>query len=128
MKKENKKRKGFTLVELMVVMAIIGILIAMLLPSITGYRENAQQISVEAGATSLETAITSYEIGTGNTYSAGTDLSDYMKNVTTADDAGNGVWGVTLADGTPGEYTLTPPLDSGITTTFKFDSMYAVTP
>ena len=45
--KENKK-KGFTLVELIVVLVILAILAALLIPALTGYIDRAKKKSVIA--------------------------------------------------------------------------------
>lgn len=45
--KENKK-KGFTLVELIVVLVILAILAALLVPALTGYIDKAKQKSIIA--------------------------------------------------------------------------------
>ena len=47
MKKTNQNKKGFTLTELIVVIVIIGILAAVLIPSITGYVDKARRSAAE---------------------------------------------------------------------------------
>lgn len=43
---KNKKKKGFTLIEMVAVVAIIGILAAILVPKITGYMDEAKKTAV----------------------------------------------------------------------------------
>lgn len=56
MKNKKSNKKGFTLVELIVVLVILGILIAMLVPTLTGYIDKANKQKAQANAKMLLTA------------------------------------------------------------------------
>ncbi|WP_050893062.1 pilin [Neisseria meningitidis] len=98
----NTLQKGFTLIELMIVIAIVGILAAVALPAYQDYTARAQVSEAILLAEGQKSAVTEYYLNhgewPGNNTSAGvassTDIKGkYVKSVTVA----NGVVTATMA-------------------------------
>ena len=75
-----RNQKGFTLMELMIVIVIIGVLAAIGIPAYTGYVERATKAACNANARSLETAAGLYVAEHGDIVeeSAITILNEYV--------------------------------------------------
>jgi general secretion pathway protein G len=58
-------RKGFTLIEIMIVITIIGILMAFLAPRLFGVSDGARDLQRKGDLTTLQTAIMKYQQDNG---------------------------------------------------------------
>lgn len=74
--KKRKSQKGFTLIELIIVIAILGILATVLLPKFTGFTDKARGATAMADAKNLATAVEALMAeGKKPTATAGTAVS-----------------------------------------------------
>lgn len=87
-----RNTKGFTLVEIMIVVVIIGLLAAMAIPAFQKVRQNsiektlandARQIASAANQYYLEQGISSFSVGSivGGAIPTDADLYDYVKQL-----------------------------------------------
>jgi type IV pilus assembly protein PilA len=115
-------QKGFTLIELMIVVAIIGILAAVALPAYQDYTKRAKMSEVILAASACRTSIT--EIVQSNTAvslpdggewgcEASTSTSLYVAQIATNDDGAVRVTSQNIGTGADGTVFLVPAVANG---------------
>ena len=62
----KKKKKGFTLIELMAVIAIIAILAAVLVPTVNGYIQRAKKTAIITQVRNVVSAVETYNATAGS--------------------------------------------------------------
>ena len=117
LQKLNKNRGGFTLVEIMIVVAIIALLAAIAVPNFLRARKRSQATRILEDLRMVDSAIDQYAIETNKVSGAAanwTDISAYLKTGSTLqtstgrDMLGNAINGGTFTvDGIPRVATTT---------------------
>lgn len=65
MKKQKRNMSGFTLLEIMVVIVILGVLASMVVPNLLGNKDKADKQKVKTDIVALENALGMYKLDNG---------------------------------------------------------------
>ncbi|MGJ0486546.1 MAG: pilin [Methylomicrobium sp.] len=104
-----QKQQGFTLIELMIVVAIIGILAAVAIPAYTDYTVRARVSEAIVGASSMKATVSENAASGAADLCAGVTAATATENVASGACSGNGLLTfVTTAKAGGVTLTLTP--------------------
>ncbi len=117
------KRKGFTLIELMVVILIVGILAAVAVPLMRGRIDSAKWSEGKAIMGTIATALRTHVAEKGNAFTAvptlsqlGFSANDLNGTYFTGGESGVGNFSWVINDDDPMDFLITATAPAGITT------------
>jgi type IV pilus assembly protein PilA len=121
LRERSGSESGFTLVELLVVMLILGLLAAIAIPSFFNQRDKARDADAKSGVRTSETAMETYATGNDGDYSGATvailegieptladsDLQAPAAATGAGDDATNSYVVTVNSENTPNTFSIT---------------------
>ena len=113
--KASLRRRGFTLIEVVAVVAMLGVLTSMLLPSVETYINRSRDMKLSSDLAVVDSAIMLYQLDTGALPASLDVLQPTYVQRQDLVDAGKAAFGYSLGTGGKG-YTLTGKTSSGVTT------------
>ena len=117
LKKLNKKHTGFTLVEIMIVVAIIALLAAIAVPGFLRARKRSQASRILNDLRMIDAAVDQYAIETNRTtgFSVGvTDWTNYLKKGTSLYNNGSSLLGTAYGAQTVDSIPQVPAADYAV--------------
>ena len=115
LRERSGSESGFTLVELLVVMLILGLLAAIAIPSFFNQRDKARDADAKSAVRTAQTAMETYATDNGGSY-AGADPADLQAIESTLNNVGARL---TVPAAAADSYTVQVESESGATQLFR---------
>ena len=94
--RQKTNKKGFTMIEMIAVMVVIGVILSAVIPALTGAINNGRVASAAGTIRSLQTAATNYYNGNGGSYTGLTLATLASGNYLPAGVTGTNSWNGTI--------------------------------